>query len=193
MKKTLTVTTVVYAVLVAVFLIVAYFATGGGIGWEFFYAVFFAILSLPVYISVVSVIHFIKNSQRVKSEEKTPNNTLEKILNVVSLCLSLISAVSLITIFVAIFIHIPNDAVRGFFANVLPSALLFSCIGNIVVLLNRPITMLIVMIARKRNDSITIDGRRIFIARICLLVFALMIYPLAQLIFWLTSVIEKLI
>lgn len=176
--KATAVTSAVYAVIVAVFLMVAYIATDGGIGWNFFTAIMIAILSVPIYILAISIIHYISNSQRLKSESKTLNNKFEKVLNMTSLCLAVISVFLLATLSVPIFYHVRKDWISSFCINLAPIALIFTCIGNVAILLNRPIARFIVWLVRKRNDRITIESKCIFITRICLLVFEIAAYPL---------------
>lgn len=165
----------VYAILLAVFLIGAFLVTGG-VGWEFFGAIVIAILTLPLLILVFALLCAIRT---LRTAEKT---RFERILSVISVCLAVLSALSLVALSIVLVTHIKNDAIRHFISDVAPLCLLFCCVGNLAILLDRVLSGLVLFFARKRNPEVSAESRGVLIARGCLIAALALLLPLASIV-----------
>ena len=158
-----------YAFAVATFLLLAFFATDGGIGWDFFTAIILAIMTVPMYISILAICRCVDVTEQAKIEKNTLNIRFEKILSVISVCLTVVSVLTLIAFFVSMLTYIRNDFIRNLFFDVIPSLLLtYSCIANVIILLDRPLSTFILWLARKKNPLYTIENKTILTVRIAL-------------------------
>ena len=90
-----------YAFSVAAFLLLAFFATNGGIGWDFFTAIIIAIMTVPIYISILAICRCVDVTEQAKINKNTLNIRFEKILSVISVCLTVVSILTLIASFVS--------------------------------------------------------------------------------------------
>ena len=150
-NKTITVISIVYVAALALFLRVSYIVTDGGVGWDFFTALIIALLSIPLYISLISLLRALENLCPENKSKPPQTKKFEKTLSIVSLCLVALSLLCLGIAAVSMVTHIKNDFIRQ---SVLPLSfpiLICCCVGNFAFLLCRPISKLIDRLKRKNN------------------------------------------
>lgn len=174
-KRAILSVSIIYAVLVAIYLIIAYAVTGGA-GWDFVGAVIVALLTLPVYISVIAVMRFLNMRKKSRYEEKTYNGLLEAVLGAISLVLVCVSVLLLALAVWHITCYINIPFIRAV-ANVSLQALYICCVINVAVLLNRPISRLVLSIMNKiKHDAI--DDKSVFKVRMSVLIIQTFIVTL---------------
>ncbi len=166
--------TAIYLILASAFLFITYQITDGS-GWDFVAAIILSVLSLPVYSLVINIPHYIGTLNHLKGKPLTRNNKFEKAINTVAMLSSALSFFCLIPVFISMSTHIKNKPLRIFCNDIAPDLMFFLFFVSIIILLNRPITKLIVLTARRFNKSITIDSTGIFITRICLIILFLIL------------------
>ena len=157
-----------YAFSVAAFLLLAFFATNGGIGWDFFTAIIIAIMTVPIYISILAICRCVDVTEQAKINKNTLNIRFEKILSVISVCLTVVSILTLIASFVSMLTYIRNDFIRKLFSDGALGLLTYSFIANVMILLDRPLSTFILWLAHKKNPLYTIENKTILTVRIVL-------------------------
>ena len=78
--------------------------------------------------------------------------------------------------------------VRDFAYNVCPWIMIFASIAIIAILLDRPITKLILKLARKKYPEIDLDSRGVMIARVCCMVGEIAAFPAIWAACWLIEI-----
>ena len=149
--------------------------------------IFIAIFSVPVFIAILGTVFFIDTVRKKHTDDLTPkpnfekNAKFEKVLGIITRCLS-IAAVAAVCVF--LFSNIDNNTIRyrmkwlrDFAYDVCPWIMIFASIAIIAILLDRPITKLILKLARKKHPEIDLDSRGVMIARVCCMVAGLVVWP----------------
>ena len=176
----------VYALILFVMITLAYVITDGD-GWDMLGVIFIAIFSVPVFIAILGTVFFIDNVRKKHTDDLTPkpnfekNAKFEKVLGIITRCLS-IAAVAAVCVF--LFSNIDNNTIRyrmkwlrDFAYNVCPWIMIFASIAIIAILLDRPITKLILKLARKKHPETDLNSRGVMIARVCCMVAGLVVWP----------------
>ena len=150
--KSIAVISIVYAVVLVLFLLISYILTGGGIGWEFFTAVVIAMLSLPLYVSAISVLGAFELLCKKDGESRAERGKTDTVLGIILLCLVVIMLLSLAIEITAIVTHIKNEFIRELIATLTLPTLLFCCVGNIIILFLRPTSKFFDLVKRKKKE-----------------------------------------
>jgi hypothetical protein len=143
---------IAYAAALALFLLISYVLTNGGVGWEFFTAVLIALLSFPLYISVISILRALEFLCKKEGEFGAENEIGKRVLGIISLCLVALTLLSLTSVSVSIAIHIKNEFIRDAIATLSLPTMLWCCVGNIFILLYRPLSKFVAFVKRKKKE-----------------------------------------
>ena len=162
--KTVAAVSGIYALLLFVVITLAYVITDGS-GWDMFGVIIIAGFSVPVFVAILGTFFYIDAVRKKRADDLTHNAKFEKILGIISLCLSVTSVIAVFMIF-----FLNSDSVYAWI-------MIFSCIANIAILVDRPVTKLILKIARKKHPSVDIDSRGVTVARVCCMVAGLVVWP----------------
>ena len=188
MKKAIVRTTVIYFSLVLLFLAVAFIATDGGNGWEWFEAVVCALLTLPIYALLCAVLYYRGTKASLSRQTPRRGYRWDAFLNVFQLCAAAVCFTALLPSLWAIVAYIPNHTVRHMISFVCPPLLLTSFWCWAVAILNQPVAKLLVSVLRKVGlDSMEITKKPILITRVSLFVVALALaclYWLCLILVW---------
>lgn len=150
--KSIAVISIVYAVVLVLFLLISYVLTNGGVGWEFFTAVLIALLSFPLYISVISILRALEFLCKKEGEFGAENEIGKRVLGIISLCLVALTLLSLTSVSISIVTHIKNEFIRELIATLSLPTMLFCCVGNIIILFLRPTSKFFDLVKRKKKE-----------------------------------------
>ena len=168
--KTVAAVSGIYALLLFVVITLDYVITDGS-GWDMFGVIIIAGFSVPVFVAILGTVFYIDAARNKRADDLThnakseKNAKFEKILGIISLCLSVTSVIAVFMIF-----FLNSDSVYVWI-------MIFSCIANIAILVDRPVTKLILKIARKKHPGVDIDSRGVTVARVCCMVAGLVVWP----------------
>ena len=107
-------------------------------------------MTVPIYISILAICRCVDVTEQAKINKNTLNIRFEKILSVISVCLTVVSILTLIAIFVSMLTYIRNDFIRKLFSDGALGLLTYSFIANVMILLDRPLSTFILWLAHKK-------------------------------------------
>ena len=165
-NMTMLVMTLVYVVLVAIFIAGAYIITDGN-GWDFVGAIFIAIFSVPCFVTFLSVVLLI-SMRHLKMDKALPNQSFDVVIIRVSVLMMLLAAISGI-----LFVLTDTRVIRSaLLTDITSNGIAYFAMLGIVAFLNKPLAFVsykIVKAASRNKDLEYVTNRPTIIIRTILL------------------------
>jgi len=158
--------TLMYVALVAIFIAGAYVITDGS-GWDFVGAIFIAMFSVPLFVTVLSVVLLV-SMRHLKIDKALPNQSFDVVIVRVAVLMMLLAAISGI-----LFVLSDTRIIRSaLLTDITSNGIVYFAMLGIVAFLNKPLAFVsykIVKAASRNKDLEYVTNRPTIIIRTILL------------------------
>jgi len=158
--------TLMYVALVAIFIAGAYVITDGS-GWDFVGAIFIAMFSVPLFVTVLSVVLLV-SMRHLKIDKALPNQSFDVVIVRVAVLMMLLAAISGI-----LFVLSDTRIIRSaLLTDITSNGMAYFAMLGIVAFLNKPLAFVsykIVKAASRNKDLEYVTNRPTIIIRTILL------------------------
>ena len=164
--------TLMYVALVAIFIAGAYVITDGS-GWDFVGAIFIAMFSVPLFVTVLSVVLLV-SMRHLKIDKALPNQSFDVVIVRVAVLMMLLAAISGI-----LFVLSDTRIIRSaLLTDITSNGIAYFAMLGIVAFLNKPLAFVsykIVKAASRNEDVEYVTNRPTIIIRTTLLVIGVIL------------------
>ena len=164
--------TLMYVALVAIFIAGAYVITDGS-GWDFVGAIFIAMFSVPLFVTVLSVVLLV-SMRHLKIDKALPNQSFDVVIVRVAVLMMLLAAISGI-----LFVLSDTRIIRSaLLTDITSNGMAYFAMLGIVAFLNKPLAFVsykIVKAAARNKDLEYVTNRPTIIIRTILLVIGVIL------------------